>query len=114
MILYLFIYTFIYQTKALIKLARFGSPYQYNQPLRMDRIGKKLWTINVIIRVLLNKVSFGVIPKPAIMMMADDNLTFKQVMRRADLVTFCLGTFASWILKKIFWQRFLKTYFPLL
>jgi len=102
------------ETKALIRLARFGSPYQYSQPLYIDRIGKKLWTFNVLIRVLLNKASFGLIPQPAIMLSQDSDLSFKQVMFRADLVTFGLGTFASWLLKKIFWQRLLNTLSPLL
>ena len=102
------------ETKALIRLARFGSPYQCNQPLYIDKVGKKLWTFNVLIRVLLNKASFGVVPKPAIMLAQNPDLTFRQVMFRADLVTFCLGTFATWLLKKIFWKRLLNALSPLL
>mmetsp|Transcript_3322 Transcript_3322/g.4427 ORF Transcript_3322/g.4427 Transcript_3322/m.4427 type:complete len:634 (-) Transcript_3322:262-2163(-) len=93
------------ETKALIRLARFGSPYQYNQPMTLDKLGKKLWTLNVLTRVILNKVSFGIIPPAAILLSQDANLSFRQVMLRSDLVTFGLGTFVSWVLKKLFWKK---------
>jgi acyl-CoA synthetase (AMP-forming)/AMP-acid ligase II len=71
---------------ALIRLARFGSPYQYKQPWLRHRIGSMLWTANVIFRLLLNKVSLGRIPPAAIMIMATNHsFTFRQIMRRADL-----------------------------
>jgi kynurenine 3-monooxygenase len=75
------------EVKALIRLARFGSPYQYRQPLYKDRVGRFLWSMNVLFRLLLNKVSFGLIPKAAIMMTSDKSLTYRQVMRRADMTT---------------------------
>jgi len=70
--------------RALIRLARFGAPYQYNQPWRRDRLGKKMWTANVVFRVALHKLSRGLIPRTAILMAQDSKLTFRQVMRRAD------------------------------
>jgi kynurenine 3-monooxygenase len=70
--------------RALIRLARFGSPYQYNQPWRKDKIGKKLWTANVVLRMFLTKVSRGWIPPAAILLAQGNALTFRQVMRRAD------------------------------
>ena len=45
------------EVRALIRLARFGSPYQYRQPLRKDRVGRFLWTMNVVMRLFLNKIS---------------------------------------------------------
>jgi len=96
------------ETKALIRLARFGAPYQYNQPMPLDQLGKKLWTLNVLTRVMLNKISFGLIPSSSIILSQDPNLTFQQVMFRADIVTFGLGTFVSWILKRIFWKKLLN------
>lgn len=92
----------------MIRLARFGSPYQYNQPLLKDRIGKKLWTINILLRVILNKVSLNVIPKPAIMLSQDATLNFRQIMRRADILTFCLGSCFIWILKPMFWKKIMN------
>jgi hypothetical protein len=53
-------------------------------------VRRYLWTTNVAIRLLLNKFSRGLIPKPAIMLMMDPNLTFQNVMRRADSVTLSL------------------------
>ena len=92
---------FLVQLKALIRLARFGSPYQYRQPLRKDRILRKLWTMNIVMRLLLNKLSLGLIPKPAIMMVFNENLTYRQLMRRADGTTLCLKLFFVCALAKL-------------
>ena len=75
------------EISALIRLARFGAPYQYNQPDKIDRFKKKLWLCNVMIRTILNKISFGVIPSAGIMMSMNPKLSFKQIMFRADLLT---------------------------
>lgn len=75
------------EVAALIRLARFGSPYQYRQPLYKDRVGRFLWSMNVALRLILNKVSFGMIPPSAIVMAQDRDLSFRKVMRRADLTT---------------------------
>ena len=74
------------QTRALIRIARFCAPYQYNQSLRKDRLGKKLWTANVALRLLLNKLTFGIFPKQMVLMVNDD-MTYRQVARKADLGT---------------------------
>lgn len=78
------------ETRSLIKIARFGAPYQYGQSLLKDRIGKQLWFYNVILRMLLNKITFSLFPKPMIFMVNDINLTYRQVRRRADLGTAAL------------------------
>ena len=95
------------EVKSLIRLARFGSPYQYRQPLYKDRIGRFLWSINVAFRLALNKLSGGVIPPAAIMMAMNKDLTFRQVMRRADLTTAGLMAVFGTILWGIA-RRFLK------
>eukprot|EP00977_Amphora_coffeiformis_P029112 scaffold38812_cov153-Amphora_coffeaeformis.AAC.1 len=51
--------------RALIRLSRFGAPYQYNQSWLRDRIGQKLWFGNFLLRMLLNKITLGIIPPPA-------------------------------------------------
>lgn len=84
------------EIKALIRLARFGAPYQYRQTLHRDRIGHKLWTMNVLLRLFLNKLTFGLIPTACIMLSQDNDLTFRQVMRRADWTTFGL-TMCWWL-----------------
>jgi kynurenine 3-monooxygenase len=91
--------------RALIRLARFGSPYQYNQSWWRDRLGKQLWTINVVVRVLLNKISFGLIPSAAILLAQKHELTYRQVMRRADatinVVKASVVLSAAWFLAKL-------------
>lgn len=93
------------EVAALIRLARFGAPYQYNQPHRADRALKKLWTANVVMRLLLNKVSFGLIQPPCIILSQNKDLTFRQVMNRADrstalLKTILLAGLALWTKKR--------------
>ena len=79
--------------KALIRLARFGSPYQYRQPWIRDRIGRFLWTLNVALRMLLNKVVQS--PPPSVLVTNQrPDLTYRQVMKRADNLTFVLQALA--------------------
>jgi hypothetical protein len=74
---------------ALIRLTRFGSPYQYRQPWLRHRVGKMLWTMNFLFRVVMNKISMGCIPSAAqIILFSDHSLTYRQVMRRADWTAF--------------------------
>lgn len=85
------------ETMALIRLARIGAPYQYRQSHRKDRIGHFLWTLNIVLRLALNKISFGLIPPPALIMSMDNKLTFRQAMRRADLTTAGLHAAAAFL-----------------
>ena len=83
---------------ALIRLARFGAPYQYRQPHRADRALRFLWTANVAMRLILNKLTFGLIQPPCIILSQNEKLTFRQVMRRADGTTVLLKTMVvAWI-----------------
>ena len=75
------------EIKSLIRLARFGSPYQYRQPCYRDRVGRILWSANAAFRLLLNKVSGGKIPPAAIMMAMDRSKTYRQLMRQCDITT---------------------------
>lgn len=77
---------------ALIRLARFGAPYQYKQPHRTDRALRMLWTMNVAMRLLLSKVTFGLIQPPCIILSQNQDLTFREVMKRADRSTLLLKT----------------------
>ena len=90
--------------KALIRLARFGAPYQYRQSWRRDRIGKFVWTANVILRTLLNKLSLGVIPPVPVILMQDASLTYRQVMRRADWTAGSLTAVCGMLLARIAWK----------
>jgi len=68
-------------------VARFSAPYQYSQPHYIDRILQKLWLVNILARNILNKVSFGVLPPPMIMMTMDKKLTYRQMARKGDTGT---------------------------
>jgi 2-polyprenyl-6-methoxyphenol hydroxylase-like FAD-dependent oxidoreductase len=57
------------ETRALISLARVGGPFQYDQSSTKARFLKKLWIANFVLRLLLNKVTFGLSPKPAVLTM---------------------------------------------
>ena len=72
---------------SLIRLARFGAPYQYRQPHRADLVLRTLWTMNVALRLILNKLTFKLVPPSCIILSQRPELTFRQVMRRSDLTT---------------------------
>ena len=77
--------------RALIRLARFGAPYQYNQPWYRHRVGKFLWQMNVAFRMVLNKLSKNLIPPVAMLMTVQrPDLSYQQIMRRADTTTLVL------------------------
>lgn len=93
------------ETRALIRLARFGSPYQYNQPLRKDRLGKKLWTANIAMRVILNKITLGIFPKPMILNASTKEISYRKLVRHADVGTAMLMSVLSFFLFKLFVGR---------
>jgi len=97
------------ETKALIRIARFGSPYQYDLPVPILKLRRKLWTANVVTRMLLNKLSFGVIPKCMIMSLSDHEVSYRKVARKADLTTAMLMT----LLLSVVWKSFGKSIFAL-
>ncbi|KAL7472907.1 hypothetical protein ACHAXS_013285 [Conticribra weissflogii] len=83
---------------SLIRLARFGAPYQYRQPHRIDRIRAKLWTMNLALRLILNKLTFGLVQPQCMLLAQNGDLTYSQVMRRADLTTLGLKSVALTLL----------------
>jgi len=93
--------------RALIRLARFGVPYQYSQPWKRHRIGKFLWTANVAFRLLLNKISFGLIQPTCIILMTQNHeLSFRQIMRRADTTALILKLLGLAIFVRFFALKF--------
>ena len=91
------------EVKALARLARFGAPYQYKQPHRIDQIRRNLWTANVVLRLLLSKLTLGLVPQAAIVLSQNPDLTFRQVMRRADVTT--AGLLATLAAGAVVWGR---------
>jgi hypothetical protein len=99
--------------RALIRLARFGGPYQYNQSWPRDRIGKQLHTFNFIFRFLMNKLTLGVFPPPCFFLAYQKPKTpgkrlptFRQVMRRADGATLALQAALGFAVIRWAAQRF--------
>lgn len=86
--------------RALIRLARFGAPYQYNQSWLRDRIGKKLWFANFLVRTILHKVTFGLVPRHSMVILNDAKAyTYRQIMRRCDSFNFIArGLLLVWAL----------------
>jgi 2-polyprenyl-6-methoxyphenol hydroxylase-like FAD-dependent oxidoreductase len=94
------------ENAALIRLARFGAPYQYKQPHRADRVLLKLWTLNVAVRLILSKLTFGLVPPSSIILSQNEKLTYRQVMRRADLTTAVFKTIFLGVFGLLVKQRF--------
>ena len=90
------------ETRAVVHIARFASPYQYNQSHRKERFLQKLFLCNAVLRVLLNKVTFGFFPKPLIFTLFErEDLTYRQIARRCGLGTVSLvAALSILILKK--------------
>mmetsp|Transcript_10105 Transcript_10105/g.29875 ORF Transcript_10105/g.29875 Transcript_10105/m.29875 type:complete len:528 (-) Transcript_10105:181-1764(-) len=72
------------ETKALIQLARVGAPYQYRQSSYLLAARRYLWTANILVRIILNKLTRGWTPQPAVMQMMDSQLSFRTIMKRAN------------------------------
>jgi hypothetical protein len=94
--------------KALIQLARCGAPYQYRQSWRRDRVGRFMWTLNAAFRLLLNKLSFGLIPQVAMALTQQHELTFRQIMRRAHWTARSLKVVAAFLLWRLVIKRFVR------
>ena len=84
------------KTRALVKLARVGAPFQYNQSGGMLTAKKFLWQMNFFMRLLLNKLTFGLSP-PGIPLLisARPDLKYSEILRRVDTLTVSLWTIAA-------------------
>jgi len=90
------------KAKALVQLCRIANPYQYRQVQLDHKVGYSVWKSNFMLRTILNKLSFGVIPPPAIQLVSlRPDLSFKQVMLRVNMVTFTLWAVGSTLIIKI-------------
>ncbi|HIK11921.1 MAG TPA: FAD-dependent monooxygenase [Oscillatoriaceae cyanobacterium M33_DOE_052] len=69
--------------KALVRIAQIAYPWQYNQaPLR-----KRLWSVNAILRVLLSKLLPQIFSPPAIFMISNHQLSYRDILSKADSTT---------------------------
>ncbi len=72
------------ETRALIALARCGAPFQYPQITMKMKFQKVPYSLNILLRIVLNKVTNGLSPKPALM------LQMVSCPRLSHLQTVCL------------------------
>ena len=76
--------------KPLIRLAQTAYPWQYNQ----DILGKRLWSINFFIRLLLSRILPFIFSPPAFMLIQNHQLSYGEIWRMAQRTTiyiFVLG-----------------------
>lgn len=100
--------------KSLIRIARFGSPYQYRQPGIISKIGALLWTFNISIRLLMYQLSFKLLPAPPaaiICMIQKPNWSYYQIMKYTDTVTILLRLGLLSLLSYFISLRYLKPFF---
>jgi kynurenine 3-monooxygenase len=73
----------------MIRIMRFGYPYQYNQaPLR-----KQLWTINTAIRLGLSKILPGLFSPPSFFMVQDHRISYTEVFNGVGLSVLYMGVY---------------------
>lgn len=76
--------------KPLIRLVQTAYPWQYNQ----DILGKRLWSINFFIRLLLSRILPFIFSPPAFMLIQNHQLSYGEIWRMAQRTTiyiFVLG-----------------------
>lgn len=68
---------------ALVELMSFSFPYQYNQ----DRLGRSLWTVNFLLRTVLNKILPAIFSPHSFLMVQERNMPYAEVLKRAHSTT---------------------------
>jgi 2-polyprenyl-6-methoxyphenol hydroxylase-like FAD-dependent oxidoreductase len=89
------------ESAALVRMVRFGAPFQYGQFGGMTSVKRFLWTLNFFGRMLLHKCSLGVSPRPVFVEVGDGYQKYSTVMRRADVLTDILWAVAGIVLLKV-------------
>lgn len=89
------------ESEALVRMVRFGAPFQYGQFGGMTSVKRTLWTVNFFGRMLLNKLTFGISPRPVFVEVGDGYKSYSSVMRKADRLTAVLWTVTGAILLKL-------------
>ena len=86
------------EVKALIKLCQVANPYQYSQTGFRGRWGKRLWGLNFAFRLLLSKVTGGVLKPNAFYGMQKEE-SYVKVLRGCERTTWTIravGAAAAW------------------
>mmetsp|Transcript_30295 Transcript_30295/g.72630 ORF Transcript_30295/g.72630 Transcript_30295/m.72630 type:complete len:222 (+) Transcript_30295:929-1594(+) len=90
------------ETKALVKIATYGAPFQYGQSGGLLTVKKMLWTLNFAGRLILSKLSFGLTPPQLAIQISQTNLPYSSVWKRAQILTFSLWTVFAGIMARAF------------
>lgn len=69
--------------KAVVRLAQTAYPWQYNQ----DRLGKRLWSINFFMRLLLSRLLPYIFNPPAFLLIQNHQLSYQAIWRKAQRTT---------------------------
>ena len=91
-----------FQAQALIRIARFGAPFQYGQFGGMLTVRKALWSVNFIARLMLNKFTKGLTPLPMMSQLSDPNLRYTAIVKKADTFTTILWTITAVVVMQVF------------
>jgi kynurenine 3-monooxygenase len=89
------------ESKALVRMVRFGAPFQYGQFGGVLTAQRLLWTFNFFGRMLLNKITFGLTPRPVFVEVSDAHKKYSTVMRRGDTLTAALWTIVGVVLVRM-------------
>ncbi|KAG7371162.1 FAD-binding monooxygenase [Nitzschia inconspicua] len=89
------------ESEALVRMVRFGAPFQYGQFGGITSVKRLLWTFNFFGRMILNKLTFGLSPRPVFVEVGDGYQSYSSVMRRADRLTAILWTITGALLLKL-------------
>ncbi|CAJ1954680.1 unnamed protein product [Cylindrotheca closterium] len=90
------------ETKALVKIATHGAPFQYGQSGGLLTVKRILWTLNFGARLILNKLSFGLTPPQLAIQISQTNLAYSVVWKRAQMLTLTLWMVFAGIMARAF------------
>lgn len=74
------------EVRALTRLCQIANPYQYSQTGRIAGLRKKLWAVNFLFRLLLHKVSRGLLSANSFYSMQSEK-SYIKILRRCNNVT---------------------------
>mmetsp|Transcript_10899 Transcript_10899/g.13351 ORF Transcript_10899/g.13351 Transcript_10899/m.13351 type:complete len:609 (+) Transcript_10899:66-1892(+) len=91
------------EAKALVKLNSHVGPYQYKQTGLVDTTKAKLKVLNILFKVVLNKITFGIFPLPAAMMFfSGEAMSYRTIKNRSDAGTYSIvSLLAVFALRKL-------------
>jgi 2-polyprenyl-6-methoxyphenol hydroxylase-like FAD-dependent oxidoreductase len=69
--------------KALIRLVKISYPWQYNQNV----LQKRLWSINFLLRLLLNKIFPFLISPHSFLLLQQHELSYSEILSKSDRTT---------------------------